>query len=308
MLDATFQPCRDGDLHELLAQIAQQPIETALMRATAAQRLRITSLPDSVMERVCAALQGSTQGTVRMLGDSDKTEPWKASATKIIELRNTLEMPLLVLIPSGLRTAAEDSLDIATFSELSLSDLTRRVADELVAAIPPLLQEGTRKLLEFLRLERVIRNADEEVEFLLTVRKNGATKEAVGRALFVFRLIPDDRVLDHENLPRRLSLNLRSSEELANIQRPLRERIGKLPIQAGAIQKELFSFLRSRHTDVLRQWAAEIACDPRYAHLNFSNWSINESDDQKLRLVLEQLDLPLQTPDVVGGGGADASA
>ena len=130
-----------------------------------------------------------------MLCGGTPDRPWKATATKLIELRNTLEEPLLVFVPSGLRTAAEDSLDIATFTELSLAGLSRDLVESLVAELDQGLQLHVRDVFEYLRLERISRHVDQEVEYLLTVVKNGKTPRAAGRALFVFGLIPDDRPL-----------------------------------------------------------------------------------------------------------------
>jgi hypothetical protein len=297
----SFQPSTEKDLHVFLAEVAGPPIREALSGASGMQRQRLTSLPNPVMERLCEDLQGDPRWAARMLSDGSPAAPWKASATKIIELRNTLETPLLVFIPSGLRTPAEDSLDIATFSELALPDLSRNLVEKLMGQFSDGVRAGVKQAIEYLRLEKVIRNADEETEYLLTVLKNGADATAAGRALYVFRLIPDDVLLTHPNLVRRLSLNLRASEELANIQRPLRERIGRLPVRPVTVQKDLFAYLRLRHTDALRSWAAEIACVPAYAHLNLAKWDFDDGGEQKLRLALEPLDLPLQTPDAVGG-------
>ena len=94
---------------------------------------------------------------------------------------------------------------------------------------------------------------------------------------------------------------MQASAELTNIQRPLRERIGRLPVRANTIQNELFGFLRLRHTDTPRTWASEIACDLRYQRLALENWELDDGDEQSLRLILEPLDLPKQTPDKVSG-------
>jgi hypothetical protein len=167
--------------------------------------------------------------------------------------------------------------------------------------MPQDLRSKVQDILEFLRLQKVIRHDDQEVEYLLSVRKNGLKGESVGRSICVFGLIPDGALVDHANIHRRLSQNLRASTELANIQRPLRERIGRLPVRSNTIQNELFGFLRLRHTDTPRTWASEIACDPRYRHLAFENWELDDGDEQTLRLILEPFDLPKQIPDKIGG-------
>ncbi len=58
------------------------------------------------------------------------------SATKLVEYRNKQEAPLLVLIPSNSRTAAEDSYGNATFKEISLEGIEHTLKDKLIANIP----------------------------------------------------------------------------------------------------------------------------------------------------------------------------
>ena len=293
--------CTETDLNEYLARQAIGPIERLLNSAGPMQRLRVTTLPDAVMEQLCQSLQDDSRWVVKLLTSTVPDQPWKATATKLIEMRNTLEKPLLVFIPHGLRTAAEDSLDVATFSELSLSGLSRNLPKLLLDNLSPDLQLGVRDILEYLRLEKVIRHEDLEVGYLLTILKNGDRPEVAGKALCVLGLLPDAVLFHQANPRRRLSQNHKAAEELADINRPLRERIGRLPIKAGTIQDTLFAFLRSRHTDAPRLWSSEIACNPEYAGLSLEHWHFNDGEEQGLRLVLDPLNLPIQTPDEVGG-------
>src|ERR1700691_3323544 len=108
-------PIGDDDLHTFVAKQINPMLVRALERSGAGQRLRVTSLPAPVMHALCQELQSDTRWCARVLISGLPTESWQATATKVIELRNTLAQPLVVFIPQGLRTAAEDSLDIATF-------------------------------------------------------------------------------------------------------------------------------------------------------------------------------------------------
>jgi len=296
-----LQLSTDADLHEFLAKRALGPIVEALVAAGPMQRLRVTALPDAVMERLCGSLQGDPRWCARMLTGRTPDDSWKATATKLIELRNVLEIPLIVFIPPGLRTAAEDSLDVATFTELSLAGLAKDLVKSLYERLPADIQPRVKDLLDYLRTERVVLHEDQEVEYLLTVRKNGNRPEVIGQALCVFGLIPDAVLLKQSNARRRLSLNYNAADELADLARPLRERIGQLRIRPGTIQDRLFSFLRSRHTDTPRLWATEIACKEEFQDLALEHWPFEENDGQSLRLILEPLGLPIQVPDEVGG-------
>ena len=136
-----------------------------------------------------------TDGLPGFSGPRLGLDSWKATATKLIELRNVLEKPLLVFIPPGLRTAAEDSLDIATFTELPLASLAQDLVSVLLERLSEPLGTDIRAVLTHLREQRHVRNTDEEVDFLVTVFKNGATAAAAGGALYTFRLLPDFRAL-----------------------------------------------------------------------------------------------------------------
>src|ERR1019366_6193253 len=188
------------------------------------------------------------------------------TATQVIELRNTLVEPLVVFIPQGLRNAAEDSLDIATFTELSLASVADQLVEVLLLELDKPLQDAVREVLGRLRLEKMIRHADEEVQYLLTVRKNGKTPEAAGGAIYVLGLIPDFQLFLRGSHIQWLSRNQVLSEFLGDVAQPIQSRIARLRIKPHTIQSELFRYLRGRHADDIRIWARDIACDARYRH------------------------------------------
>src|SRR5262245_42162667 len=131
MSTASLVVAEKEDLYALVAERMQPRLLRALAAAGAGQRLRVTTLPQPVMDVVCQALQGDSRWTARILAADPGGAEWRATATKLIELRNVLAGPLLVFIPPGLRTAAEDSLDIATFTELPLATLAQELVAEL---------------------------------------------------------------------------------------------------------------------------------------------------------------------------------
>src|SRR5258708_39691208 len=146
MMDV-ITPADEQGLNSFVAEQIHPMMVRALERAGVGQRLRVTSLPTPVMERVCRELQADSRWCARVLSDGTGTEAWQATATKLIELRNTLEQPLVVFIPQGLRTAAEDSLDIATFTELSLASIAVRLAEVLMLKLEKTLQDAVRDVL-----------------------------------------------------------------------------------------------------------------------------------------------------------------
>jgi hypothetical protein len=59
--DAPFSPTTEANLYEYLAGRALGLVTQALEAAGPMQRIRVTTLPDEVMERICAALQGNSR-------------------------------------------------------------------------------------------------------------------------------------------------------------------------------------------------------------------------------------------------------
>jgi DNA phosphorothioation-dependent restriction protein DptH len=298
---AALSPVGQEDLYALLVERMRPKLLQALLSAGPGQRLRVTTLPESVMERVCSSLHQDERWVARVLVASPDDCPWKATATKLIELRNALEKPLLVFIPPGLRTAAEDSLDIATFTELSLATLGQDLVTILLERVAQPLRTDVVGVVVHLREQRHIRNTDEEIEFLLTVLKNGASAAAAGGALCVFGLLPDFQLFSRGNILFWLSRNLKACEVLAEGQ-PLQTAVLRLPIKSNTIQARLFGFLRIRQRGDVRRWATEIAANAIYGDLALDQWDfIDAGVAEDLRLIVEPLSLPRQTEDSVAG-------
>ena len=131
-----IQRATETDLYGVLSERTLPVLQAALVRAERGQRLRVTTLPEPVMVQLCQQLQGDRRWVARILVVDRPSELWQATATKLIEYRNVLPEPLLVFVPPGLRTAAEDSLDIATFNELSLNRLAAGVGDSQESGSP----------------------------------------------------------------------------------------------------------------------------------------------------------------------------
>lgn len=301
----TLVASESSDLHLVFADVAFEPLRRELARAGAQQRMRVTGLPAPVLRHLGERLQAERQGVVRMLADVPSAS-WEATPTKIIELRNTLSEALLVLVPPGIRTAAEDSLDIATFTELTLPAFSGAAAETLLAKIPQPLRGKVDELIASLREQRVVRNEDEVIDYLATVTKNGSSEEAAGGALYVFGLVPDFDLFTRPQMMSRISRNRNASEALADVRQPLTSRVRRLPLTPGSLQNSLFAFLRERHCDDTRSWSKEIATDAAYLHLSIDKWPFadNAEEEGTLRLILEPLNLRVQSADEVANATA----
>lgn len=300
MSEQTLTLSVPDDLYAVLVESMRPRLLRALEAAGPGQRLRVTSLPEPVMDGICETLEGDPRWVARVLTTGPDSRPWKATATKLIELRNVLENPLVVFIPPGLRTAAEDSLDIATFTELSLSAVGNDLAASLIQQLPLPLRDEVAGALVYLREQRHVRSTDEEIDYLLTVIKNGSSAEAAGGALYVFGLVPDFAAFVRGNTLYWLSKNAKAAEQLS--EGPLQTAVLRLPIKPNSVQSSLYNFLRVRQRGDVRAWAAEIATKLECRGLAFDRWDfIDTSAVEELRLLVEPLSLPRQTEDAVVG-------
>lgn len=210
------------------------------------------------------------------------------SATKLVEYRNKQESPLLVLIPSNSRTAAEDSYGNATFKEISLEGIEHKLKEVLIAKIP----ENYAFLIKNEILQYLDSNAISTVSiinYLLALEESGYSKEAVGNNIYLLNLLPDEKLIEEPDKVRsRLNFNLESTKLLSSFSKPLYDRIAELPLERNTLQKEIVDFIKqeneARNADEICRLVFE-----NYQHLNFANWAIDIPDPNKVKLTIDHI-------------------
>jgi len=295
-------PATPDDQHDALAEQLLPKLRHVLEAAGPGHRLRVTTLPEPVMKRLAVALD-APDWLVRVLNEQPN-EPYEETAATIIRMRDHAEIPLLVFFPPGPRTASEDSLDVATFTELSLASSAQDLAEVLLDRIEEPLRSEVHELLEHLTEVRHIRHADEQVDYLLTLLRNGCTREAAGGAIYLFGLVPDFELFEREsaNVLTWISRNRQKCSKLGDVNQPLQKRLGALGLKPGTLQQPLFHFFRQRQTEEPRVWGQVLACDASCRHLSFDCWEfVDAENDDELRIILDPLKLPRQQADVVAG-------
>src|SRR5271166_3141968 len=108
----------------------------------------------------------------------------------LIEKRNREKFGVLVaFIPQGLRLPAEDSYDIQTFKTYDLSNVLRAHVRAMIGTLP----EGGREIAKKVFSQGSIRRlpVDQQIKYLLALKKDGAGWEEAGAYLFHLDLIPD---------------------------------------------------------------------------------------------------------------------
>lgn len=295
-------PVAPRDQHDALSEQLAPRLREVLENAGPGHRLRVTTLPEPVMERLAHALD-DPRWLVRVLNEQP-SKPFEATAATIIRLRDHAEAPVLVFFPPGPRTASEDSLDIATFTELSLASMAHSLSDVLLDRLADPLRGEVREVLRHLAEVRQIRHPDEQVTYLLTVLKNGGTPQAAGAAIYCFGLVPDFDLFTRgaTNTLNWLSRNRQKCDKLSDLNQPLQKRLLALGLKPDTLQQALFHFFRLRHTEEPRIWGQQIACDAGNRHLAFDRWEFSDAEsDAELRLILDPLNLPRQQADEVSG-------
>jgi predicted aconitase len=135
----TIQTPEQDAIHHLLAETVYTVVEQKLAESQPGHCLRISTLPDAVMRDLCARFNenGYQADVVLLAAPHQALEAlWHVTSTRLIELRNTEEQPLLAFIPPGLRAAAEDSFDISTFLEIDFTTV-QKICVIPAAVLPP---------------------------------------------------------------------------------------------------------------------------------------------------------------------------
>jgi hypothetical protein len=297
-----IQPAGAEDQYDALSEQLAPRLRAVLEAAGPGHRLRVTTLPEAVMERLATALD-DPRWLVRVLNEAP-ARAFEATAATIIRLRDHAAVPVLVFFPPGPRTASEDSLDVATFTELALTSMAQSLSAVLLERIDEPLRGEVREALKYLGENRDIRHPDEQVSYLLTVLKNGGSREAAGAALYHFGLVPDFELFNRgpATTLNWLSRNRQKCEKLSDLAQPLQKRLRGLGLKPGTLEQPLFLFFRQRHTEEPRVWGRQIACETAGRHLSFDHWEFADTEHfGELRLVLDPLHLPRQQADDVSG-------
>lgn len=259
--------------HQLLAQELIEILKSQLEQASVGHCMRISGLPNEILHTVCQELQANKNYKVVLLANNPQKN-YEVTATKLIELRNEAEQKhvLLVLLPSNLRTGAEDSFDRATFSELEIEDLPKKVLKKLEANLEPKDKEIYRKIARFFHDSKNTINESQFIEYLLACKQENFIQTAWGNNLPLLGLIPDSELLIYpEQLGQRLFQNQKSVTLLSNESIPLIQRIKLLEIENNSVQNQLYHFLDQQRTpESPKTWVSQIQTE--IPELNLKSW------------------------------------
>ena len=251
--------------------------------------MKITGLGLNELEVLWDDLHSDYSHIDTFIVSDDKTgSPKFISATKLIEYRNKQTAPLLVLIPSNSRTAAEDSYGNATFKEISLEGIENSLKNQLLSNVPDNISHLIKnEVLGYLNSVEI--STVNIIKYLLEVEKSGYSNTAIGDSLYLLNLIPDSKLVeDAEKLRSRLNFNLESIELLSSFSKPLYDRIADLSLEPNTLQKELVAFIKkekdARNADEICR-----LINDKYPALNFAKWEIPVLDFTHIKLNTEDI-------------------
>ena len=302
-----FTKLSQDTLNATVAGLLSPRIDAILDERGLGHCMRITDLEDDVMESVCKELRRTRpDGNIFILGSHDQDEhPFRVTSTKLVELRNPdengeLRQPLLVFIPTSLRTSAEDSFGVATFEELSFTGIYEDLIDSLLDRLPATLTSHVRDLLGILSEEEWLFADDVScVRYLLTALENGIDGETLGASLYELTLIPDFKLFaDPAMVNGKIRRNLISVRSLMNSHKSVRGRITDLGLSDKSLELRLFTYFEKYDIQEPEFWTPSIATDKSWWSISFDKWSFQEELTlDKVSLTVLETDLPVVQQD-----------
>lgn len=290
-------------LNTSVARLMCPRIEAILSERGTGHCMRVTDLDDDIIESVCKELRRSQpEGNIFILGRHHQENlAFRVTSTKLVELRNPdangeLRQPLLVFIPTSLRTSAEDSFGIATFEELTFTDIYEELINSFLALLPNALVGHVRDLFSALQEEEWL-FADEiaRARYLLTALENGIDGETLGAGLYELTLIPDFKLFAEPGLVNgKIRRNLNCVRNLMASHKSMRGRISDLGLSDKSLESRLFAYFDRFDVHEPETWTSPIATDKSWWSISFDKWSFKEelSLDKVMLRVLET-DLPV---------------
>jgi hypothetical protein len=291
----------DEDLEAALEQVLAPRLAELLRRRAPGHCARVTDIPPPLAVRLCHRVRAAVGNGVQVhvLGEPPAVPAEVGiTSTKLIELRNPIgarqRPPLLVFVPPGTRTSAEDSFDIATFEEVSVGDVYADLAGRLRDELPAELRHGVDDVFGVLDEEKWdYADSAARARYLLTIRLNDFEPDVAGAAVFELGLVPDFELFtDLAQVRPRIALNLRQLAILTRAERPERQRVLELGLTDARFRARLAEFVARTGLEVPQTWTRRIVVDRENWNLAFHRWPLREDRTvEAIDITVGKLDL-----------------
>lgn len=230
--------------------------------------MKVTGFPLEVLPELRTKINSrKTQAKCYILSETLSGSEY-ITPTKLIELRNDLTKPILILIPVNSSTSAEDSYGNATFQDLSVKTLDSLLLKSLME------ETGGNKTIKAV-LQYAEKNLsvsiNDKINYLLYIVLSGLTDKAIGNGIFYLGLIPDEKLTQRkEYTPSFLMKNDDCISVMSDFSSTIADRVVELPIKANSLQKDVAAFLKQNSRLNTRIGLCQQIL--KYQSLNFSKW------------------------------------
>jgi DNA phosphorothioation-dependent restriction protein DptH len=296
-----FQNVLQEEVNQQIADAVRLHVTDLLKQSSAGHCQRISTLTEPVMKKVCLALNndkpnlGLDADIVYVMDAHQQVEhAWQVSATRLIELRNAQERPLLAFVRPGLKAAAGDSFDVSTFAEINLTQIPYNLCYSLRMQIPEALGS---------LVDRAIHTIDTDdtgalIRYYLSIHKNDFDQMHAGAAIFELGLVPDLELYNSQQYVEvRLNQNMEALAVLLDSSDSLLARIHNLGLKPDSIQADLYNFLRNYRAPDVHNWGKELVNNPGLRGLCFDKWPLNDEAAESILVYVHDFDtLPLREP------------
>jgi hypothetical protein len=308
-----IRPLHPGELNAALEEVILPTLLKTLAARSPGHCMRLLDLDRELMILLASRLRAeATHAQTVILDDGAQgrsrqpmiPSEFAVTATKLVELRNpqadgSLRQPLLVMIPPGTRTAAEDSFDVATFEEIKLGDIYGDLRDHLLSKIPLAFRAALTRILDDLS-QQGWRYANEVaiVRCLLTAYHNTPDAQSIGASLYELGLVPDFDLFNPRAQPvDRVRRNRAAVETLTWSPHSERRRVLNLNLADASFRAKLGAFLEETGLDDPRQWTRQIAHERKRWGLAFHQWTFADEPQDPSSLCIDNVQV--QLPEVI---------
>ena len=273
--------------YEYIINLIVELYREELQNAIPGHCMKITGMGNDEMLMLWDALSKEFKNLDTFVINERDTKTPYISATKLIEYRNQQRKPLLVLIPSNNRTAAEDSYGNATFKEISLEPVEAELKNRLHNKIPALQKSYIDQIFGMVKAHEM--KQSNVIDYLLAVEQDEYSNESLGKHLNLLSLFPDSDLLIEDKLFRsRLNLNMESTNLLCSFNRPLYDRVEELKIEKDTLQRDFISLFKNE-PQIISAFILVNVVSQKYPQLWFNNWQIPNLDFDQIKLKILQI-------------------
>jgi hypothetical protein len=307
-----FTEVTEEDITQALKKVLLPRMQEALEASLPGHCMRVTNLDLNLMTALCSDLRRTCPYSQVFILRDNKTiyntsDPnMYVTSTKLVEQRNPLlngeqRPPLLVFIPTDLRTSAEDSFGVATFADIPVGDAYDKQLKKLhEQEVPSLLQGAVQEIFSILTQEQwPWADVVTQVRYLLTATKNQVDGQTLGASLYELGLIPDFHLLDDPSL---LTVKIRRNLEAVRIitysSASTRGRVLELGLTDKSLQHRLLGFFSHVGVDDPSSWTRLIVLQKDNWDFSFDKWIfIDDIIHDKISIEVLPLNIPIAGED-----------